>query len=199
MQHEIFDEYWKPSENRLRSGDVNEILAWIDYCLIKRLRPGTFEKSIVAHLHASCQRDFTFKQIDIKVEARWKSPHNCSRPDGEALSGHRAVYRCGTKALRGGDFNDESARIVKARVQELMKQPIPEYAKRSSRGVQKKRKVERFSTDDVGAKRLFKRKKISQLNSCADSVPRRSPRASISVQVRHSSFVSMEIAGETNP
>lgn len=173
-------------------------IAWIDYCVVKRLRPGTFEKSVVAHLRASCQRDFTFKQIDVKVEEIWKSRLNSSRRDGEALLVHTAVCRFGTKALRGRDFNDERAQIVKARVQELMKQPIPEYAKRSSRG-KKKRKVENISTGDVVAKRLFKRKKTSHLNSCADSILRRSPRVSISVQVRRSSFVSMRIARETNP
>lgn len=198
MLHQFFGAYWEPSENRLRAGDVNEILTWIDYCVVKRLRPGTFENSIVAHLHASCQRDFTFKQIDVKVEEIWKSRLNSSLPDGEALLGHTAVYRVGTKAMRGRDFSDERAQVIRARVQELMKQPIPEYAKRGLPGVQKKRKVDRASTGDEVAKRLFKQKKTSHLNSFADSILRRSPRVSISVQVRHSSFVSMRIAKETN-
>jgi hypothetical protein len=199
MLQQNFSSYWELSENRLRVGDVNEILAWVDYCIVKRLGPDTFEKSIVAHLSHSCQRDFTFKQINVKVEELWKAPSNRSRPNGEALSGHTVVYRVGTKALRGEDFNDERAQIVKARVQQLMKQPVPEYAKPSSQSARKKRKVEQISTGDVVAKRLFKQTKRSHLNSRAHSIPRRSLRDFISVQVRRSSFVSMRIARETNP
>lgn len=190
--------YWEPSENRLRAGDVNEILAWIDYCVVKRLRPDTFKKSIVAHLSHSCQRDFTFKQVNIKIEELWKTPTNSSRPNGEALSDHTVVYRIGTKALRGKDFNDERAQIVKTRVQQLMQQPIPEYAKPGARSARKKRKVEHVSTAGGVAKRLFKQTNRSHPNSQARSTPRRSPRDSISVQVRCSSFVSMRIARETD-
>ena len=199
MLQQNFASYWEPSENRLRAGDVNEILAWVDYCVVKRLGPDAFEKSIVAHLSHTCHRDFTFKQINVKIEELWKAPANSSRPNGEAFSDHTVVYRIGTKALRGSGFNDERAQIVKARVQQLMKQPIPEYAKPSSQRSRKKRKVEHISTGDVVAKRLSKQTKRSHLNSRAHSIPRRSPRDSIFVQVRRSSFVSMRIARETDP
>ena len=199
MQQNGLASYWEQSENRLRAGDVNETLAWIDYCIVKRLGLDTFEKSIVAHLSHSRQRDFTFKQIDVKVKELWKNPFNSSRPNSETFSGHTVVYRIGTKALRGGDFNDERAQIVKARLQQLMRQPVPEYAKPSSRSAGKKRKVEDISTGQVVAKRLFKQTKRSHLNSRGHSTPRRSPRDSISVQVRRSSFVSMRTTRATNP
>jgi len=196
MLLQYISSYWEPSENRLRASDVNEILAWIDYCVVRRLGPDTFEKSIVAHLSHSCQRNFTLKQVNAKVEELWKTPVNLSRPNGEALSSHTVVYRIGTKALRGGDFNDERAQIVKARVEQLMKQPVPEYAIPSSWSARKKRKVKQISTGNVVAKRLFKQTKRSRPNSRAHSTLERSPRDSISVQVRHSSFVGMRIARE---
>lgn len=199
MLQQKLSSYWEPSENRLRASDVNEILAWIDYCIVKRLGPDTFEKSIVAHLSHSCQKEFTFKQIDLKVEELWKTPVNCSRPKDEVYSGHTVVYRIGTKALRGGDFNDERARIVKARVQQLMKQPVPEYAKPSSWSARKKRKVEHTSIGEVVDERLCKQTKRSYLDSHAHSIPRGSRRDSISVQVRRSSLVSMKNVRKTKP
>jgi hypothetical protein len=188
MVQQNFPSHWVSSENRLRADDVNETLAWVDYCILKRLGPDTFERSIVAHLSHSRQRDFTFKQINIKVEELWKAPGNSSRRNGEAWADHTVVYRIGTKALRGEGFRDERAQIVKARVQQLMEQPVPEYAKPSSRTA-RKRKVEHISSGDVAASRLIKQTKRSHLNSRTHRTPRRSPGDSITVQVRRSSFV----------
>jgi hypothetical protein len=199
MLRQNFASYWKPSENRLRAGDVNEILAWVDYCIVKRLGPNSFEKSIVAHLSHTCHKDFTFKQINVKIKELWKTPVNSSRPNGEALSDHTIVYRVGTKALRGNDFNDERAQSVKARVQQLMKQPVPEYAKPSSQRSRKKRKIVDISASDAVATRVLKKGKRSHLSPRAHNISRMSPRDSISVLVRHGSFVNMRVARETNP
>ncbi|KIW09897.1 hypothetical protein PV08_11998 [Exophiala spinifera] len=185
MLQQIFSLSRERRENRLRADDEDEILAWIDYCIAKRLGPVAFEKSIVAHLSHSRQRDFTFQQIDARVKNWWKAPTNLSRPNGETYSGYTIVYRIGTKALRGGAFNDERAQSVKARVQQLMKQPVPEYARPSSQSARQKRKAEHTSIGDIVAKRLFKQTKRSHPNSRADSVdvPGKSPRNSISVQI----------------
>ena len=179
MSKQNFSSYWEPSGNRLKPSDVNEILAWADYCISECSGPETFETSIVAHLSHSCQNDFTLKQINTKVEEFWKRNKRPNDFD------YKIVYRIGTKALQGKEFGDERAQSVKKRVQHLMKQPIPEYVEPSSRSTRKKRNVERISTRKEVPKRIIKQKDVSHLSPSTGSIRRRSPRNSISVQVRY--------------
>ena len=193
MLKQNFSSYWVPSENRLKPSEFNEILAWADYCVAVCAGPETFEKSIVAHLSHSCQKDFTFKQINAKVEEFWKRN---KRPNDSV---HTIVYRIGTKALQGKEFSDERAQFVRKRVRHLQKQPVPEYAEPSSRSTRKKRKVEHISTRDEVPKRFVKQIDDSHLSPSTRSMTRRSPRYSISVQVRYyNGIICIVVPGKTN-
>ena len=192
MLKQSFSSYWEPSGNRLKPSDVNEILAWADYCVSECSGLESFEKSIVAHLSHSCQNDFTLKQINTKVEEFWKRNKRPNDFD------YKIVYRIGTKALQGKEFGDERAQFVKKRVQHLLKQPIPEYAEPSLRSARKKRKVEHISTREEVPKRIIKQIDGSYLTPSTRSITRRSPRYSICVQVRYFDILCIVVARKTN-
>jgi hypothetical protein len=192
MLKQNFSSYWVPSENRLKPTEFNEILAWTDYCVAVCSGPETFEKSIVAHLSHSCQKDFTFKQINAKVEEFWKRN---KRPND---SSHTIVYRIGTKALQGKEFSDERAQSVRKRVRHLLKQPVPEYAEPSSQSTRKKRKVEHISSRNEVPKHLVKQMDGSHLSPSTRNMRRTSPRYSISVQVRYHGIICIVVARKTN-
>ena len=178
MLRQLFASYWEPTQLRLKTDDVNEILAWLDYCIIKRWAPGKFEQCVVAHLSHCRQKSFAFEQIDLKLKELW---HCTSETD------HKALYRIGTKALRR-HLRDERVEAIQARVQQLLKQPIPEYAKSDPRRVQKerkKRKVEHISADTEDANCDIKLGKKPRLDSRDSLEPEGSSHGAISVQVRH--------------
>jgi hypothetical protein len=188
--------FWQPTENHLRADDANEILAWIDYHIVKRLGPEAFEKSIVIHLSRGClQRDFTIRQIHKKIVNLWRDNRLLN---GEISTHHTAVYRIGPKALRGKGFTEESFQIVKTRLQRLLKHPVPEYATTSSHSARKKRKAKHNSTDDVVSRRPQRQSKASDDLSREYSMLRRSLRGPISIRVRCSSFVQIIVAEETD-
>lgn len=185
--------YWERNENRLRATEVNEILAWIEYCFVTRLGPDAFEKSIVAHLSHSCQKNFTFKQIDAKVKELWNV--KVDRKPGESPSDHTVIYHIGMKAFRGSVaiFNDERAQVIKARVQQLLNEPVPRYAKKGLRSGRTSTRVPPISTREKVARRLFKQKKRSGVNSARRIDPKRPRKHAITVQVRHAGFTSTKI------
>src|SRR5271170_277050 len=82
---------------RLRAEDVNEMFAWLDYCVAKGFNPERFRRSIVDHLKRSRQRDFTLTQIDQKIQRLWNYNAASFKAD---QSDYSCVYRMGTKALR---------------------------------------------------------------------------------------------------
>ena len=182
--------YCKTTENRLRADDFNEVIAWADYCIAQGFHPGTFRKSLLAHLSHSRQRDFTLAQIDVKTQELWKAPTNQRRPDRKDYT---SVYSMGTKTVRVLNFSDERIRAIKARVQQMIKQPIPEYVNRTAPRNRRKRKRAHKTTNHATSPRLLKNMKQSHLNVPAHIEPVKALQQSISVQVRSSSVVARKM------
>ncbi len=81
--------------SRLRRDDLNEVLAWIDYCVAKN-SSSKFKATVVDYLSTVRRKDFTWEQIDQRILALWKN-------DAESFAGtpdHSYGYMAGTKALR---------------------------------------------------------------------------------------------------
>jgi hypothetical protein len=115
------------------------MLAWLDYCVAKGVNPGTFRQSIVDHLKRSRQRDFTLTQIDEKIQKLWKY-----KADYKAdQSDYSCIYRVGTKALNF--HNDPIKKVVRARVQQMMREPIFESFKPGRKCSRRKRTVKHIS------------------------------------------------------
>jgi hypothetical protein len=121
---------------------VYEILAWLDYCVAKGFNPGKFRQSIVDHLKRSRQRDFTLTQIDQKIRNLWNYDAANYKPD---QSDYSCVYRVGTKALRYLDHNDAAKKIVRTRVQQMMREPIFESFKPARKRSRRERTVRHIS------------------------------------------------------
>jgi hypothetical protein len=162
---------------------VNEILAWIEYCSLKCLgRPDAFENSIVNHLLDNFERNFTFKQIDDKVQELWKI---VDRNPGESPTDHRVLYRLGLKAFRGQNaaIKDERLQTIKARVQQLLQQDVPISARKGGRRLRSTSRVPPSHAAERVARRLFKQQKISGISPAKRAGPGRPPKKSISVRV----------------
>jgi hypothetical protein len=140
---------------RLRADDIHEMLAWLDYCVAKGFNPGRFRQSIVDHLKRSRQRDFTLTQIDQKIRNLWNFNANYKADQSD----YSCVYRIGTKALRYLDNNDAAKKIVRARVQQMMREPIFESFKSARKGSRRKRTVKHISPGIEVENRSFQRAK----------------------------------------
>src|SRR5882757_3063000 len=104
QSHSVTPEINVPA--RLRAEDVNEILAWIDYCVAKGFSK-RLKTSIVEYLGNTRQKDFTWTQIEERIKSLFKFNymlHESGQWD------HSIVYRVGTKALRNLDFLKDEAR-----------------------------------------------------------------------------------------
>jgi hypothetical protein len=174
-------QYWAPVENRLRVSEVNEILAWIEYCFVKSLGPDAFENSIVHHLDPKGVK-FTFKQIDAKVQELWKS---VDRIRNESPTDHRVIYRIGLKAFEGQNafIKDERLQCIKARVQQLLEQDAPIRGQKASRRVRNTSKASPLQTSENVARRLFKETKRSTVSPAKRKRRGRPPKNAITVQV----------------
>ena len=137
---------------RFRNEDVYEMLAWLDYCVAKGFNPGRFKQSIVGHLKRSRQRDFTLTQIDEKIKNLWHY-HAIKKAN---QSDYSCVYRVGTKALNYLDFKFAAKKFVRARVQQMMKEPISKPARKRSR---RKRAVKHINPSVEVENRSFQKAK----------------------------------------
>lgn len=140
---------------RLRRDDLNEMFAWLDYCVAKGFNPERFKRSIVGHLKRSRQRDFTWDQIDKKIKHLWGFDAN-RRAD---VSDYSCVYRVGSKALRYLDERSTAKKFVRARVQQMMRDPLLESFKPARKRSRRKRTVEHISPDVEVENRSFQKAK----------------------------------------
>jgi hypothetical protein len=111
-----------------------EAFAWLEYCVAKGFNPERFKQSVIEHLKRSRQKDFTWKQIDERIYYLWC--YNANRKAGQSKD-HSLVYRVGIKAL--DCFGRYDKRKVRARVEQMMSEPIFESFKRAGKRSRRKR------------------------------------------------------------
>lgn len=127
----------------MRRDDENEMFAWLDYCVAKGFNPERFKRSIVDHLKRSRQRDFTFEQIDKKIKHLWNFHPNLKAAAGQ--SDYSCVYRVGSKALEYLDERNTAKNFIRARVQQMMRDPLIESFKPGRKRSRRKRTVKHIS------------------------------------------------------
>jgi hypothetical protein len=117
--------------------DLYEMLAWLDYCVAKGFNPKKFKRSIVGHLKRSRQRDFTLEQIDERLDRLWRfnAKYKVDQSD------YSCIYRVGTKALSFLDYNGGAKKFVRARIRQMMREPIFESSKPARKRSCRKRTV----------------------------------------------------------
>jgi hypothetical protein len=140
---------------RLRADDEREILAWIDYCVAKGFTPKRCRESIVGHLKRTRQRDFTLAQIDERIKYLWGREANRNADQSD----YSCVYRVGTKALLCFSEKESVKKIVRARVQQMMKEPVFESFKRARKRSRRRRTVKHISPSVEVGDRSFQKVK----------------------------------------
>ncbi|EXJ77706.1 hypothetical protein A1O3_09935 [Capronia epimyces CBS 606.96] len=101
---------------RLRADDLNETLAWLDYCVASG-RP--FKQTVIQHLSKTRQKDFTWKQIDDKIKNLWNWGPNRYTTEN---STHLSIYHRGTKAISILKLEHEARKALHRRVQQLQEE-----------------------------------------------------------------------------
>jgi hypothetical protein len=145
------------SSCRLKGHDTTEMLAWLDYCVAKGFKAEKFKRSILDHLKRTRQRDFTWAQIDEKIKYLWSYTNGAFR----AGSNYSVVYDFGTKAFGDYTFKDEERKSIRARVREMMEEPVVKSSRKNRRfGHRRKRKtVKHISPSPEVKDRSFERTK----------------------------------------
>jgi hypothetical protein len=141
--------------SRLRGDDLYEMLAWLDYCVAKGFGPERFKRSIVDHLKRSRQRDFTLAQIDERIRNLWKFNPKYKVDQSD----YSCVYRVGTKALSFLDYNEVGTKFVRARIRQMMKEPIFESSKLARKRSRRTRTVKHISPGVEVGNRTFQKAK----------------------------------------
>ena len=157
---------------------MHEILAWLDYCVAKGFTPKRFKQSIVGHLKRTRQRDFTFAQIDEKIQHLWDFDANRSADQSD----YSYVYRVGTKALLYLDNKEAAKKFVRARVQQMMREPVFESFKRA-RKRNRRRTVKHINPSVEVADRSFQRVKRRLVELPLPSIQESFPQESGTLQV----------------
>lgn len=103
-------------EHRVTRDIWFELLAWLNYCILKKPPSNRFKQRVVRLISRSKQKDVTWAQIDERFCKIWKSHGNVTGHP------HSIVYKTRTKASIEIERSDSVRHTVRACLKELMKE-----------------------------------------------------------------------------
>lgn len=114
---------------RIRRDHVYEIIAYLDYCLMRKPDHEYFKKTVTAHLEKTTGKTYLFEQIDIEIKKLW----NDADTKSAEYYDHQSIYHYGSKLLPCVQNDAELEGRVQMRVEEIWREKFFEYVELGGR------------------------------------------------------------------